>query len=321
MKWTTFKKTQQAGYLFIVLGVLNWSGNFVAARGMAGQIEPSTLNLIRWGLAALLFMPFGWRTFWRERAQVKRFWKELCIIALCGVSLYDTLVFLAGQTCEALNMSLLSTLSPLLTALLCQWLYKEKLQARMYFGIGISTLGIALLVTDGDLTRLLTLHFAKGDLIILATALMSAIYNIVVKKAADSISQATLFMACSLFGTLFIVPIYLFQTGGQLVLPVFTPAIVWTLLYLSIFASILCYLFWNMAVEVLGAPKTALFYYTLPPISAIVAWFTIREPVTGNQIFSGLIILIGILFALYGIPTHKKRPMLPPKKQPAGNFS
>lgn len=55
-----------------------------------------------------------------------------------------------------------------------------------------------------------------------------------------------------------------------------------------------------MAVEAIGASKAALFYYTLPPASAVVAWFVIHELMNMNQVFSGMIILAGIIFALYG---------------------
>ncbi|WP_432734534.1 DMT family transporter [Maridesulfovibrio sp. FT414] len=300
MNWNEFRKTENAGYLFIILGILNWSGNFVAARGLAGTIDPATLNLLRWLLATLVFLPFGIRSFWAERALVAKLWKELTAIAICGISLYDTLVFIAGHTSEALNMSLISTMSPLLTALVAQYFMREKLKPSMYVGIAVSTLGVALLVTDGSLGRLLDMRFAQGDLLILCTAMMSAVYNTVVKKVAGKISQTTLLMSCCLFGTLYIIPLYLWETGGRIVIPEFTYGLVVSLIYLSVFASILCYLFWNMAVEVLGASKASLFYYTLPPASAIVAWFVIHEPVNVNQVVSGMIILAGILFALYG---------------------
>ncbi|WP_320174032.1 DMT family transporter [Maridesulfovibrio sp.] len=300
MKWSEFKKTQKAGYIFIILGILNWSGNFVAARGLAGTIDPATLNLLRWILATLIFLPFGIKAFIKECHLVARYWKELSVIALCGISLYDTLVFIAGETSEALNMSLISTMSPLLTALVAQFFMKEKLKPSMYAGIAVSTFGVALLVTDGSLDALLNMRLAKGDLLILCTAMMSAIYNTVVNKVAGKISQTTLLMSCCLFGSMYIIPLYLWETGGRIAMPEFTYNLVVSLIYLSVFASILCYLFWNMAVEAIGASKAALFYYTLPPASAVVAWFVIHEPVNMNQVFSGMIILAGIIFALYG---------------------
>lgn len=300
MSWNTFKSTQAAGYLFIFLGILNWSGNFVAARGLADSISPATLNLLRWAGATLFFLPFGMKAFMRERHVIMRMWKEMTLLALTGISLYDTVVFMAGRTTEALNMSLIATLSPLLTTLVAQFIFKEKVKPRMYVGIAVSTFGIVMLVTDGNLQRLLAMKFAQGDLLILLTAVMSAVYNTAVSKVAGKISQTALIMSLCIFGTLYLIPLYFWETGGHLELPVFTTNIVLTLLYLAIFASLFCYLFWNAAVQVLGAPKAMLFYYTLPPISALVAWLVIDEPVNRNQILSGLIILAGILFALYG---------------------
>ncbi|UZP66621.1 DMT family transporter [Desulfovibrio mangrovi] len=299
MHWNTFKTTQFAGYLFIILSIINWSGNFVASRGMADMGSPGALNLLRWGLATVLFAPFGIRALWRERAEVLRLFMPLSVIALSGISLFDTLIFLAGHTSEALNMSLISTLSPLLTALTAQCFLRQRFHGRMYVGIAVSFLGVCLLVTNGNLLRLGSMEFAAGDIIILATALMSAIYNHTIKLVADRISQATLLMASCLLGTIYLVPVVLWEGGGSFNLPDMTSTLIWSLLYLAIFASLLCYLLWNMAVQVLGATKTAMFYYTLPPVSGFAAWVVLGEPVGMDQLLSGAIILAGILIALY----------------------
>ncbi|MBG0791289.1 MAG: DMT family transporter [Desulfovibrionaceae bacterium] len=302
MTFKDFRKTQVAGYIFITLGISFWSGNFVAARGLAHDLEPATLNLLRWILTSLIFLPFGCRALWRERKAVLRHWKILSLLALTGISLYDTVVFLAGHTTETLNMSLIATLSPLLTALVAQFMYKERIGRSMYLGIALSSFGVAYLVTGGELERLLTLRFSTGDLLILSTACMSAVYNTAVNKVTGIFSQTTLFFAISLFGTFYLVPLYLWETGGRFILPPISGEVTMSLLYLAVFASIFCFLFWNAAVQILGAPKAMLFYYTLPPVSALVAWFVIDEPVNRTQILSGALILAGILVALYGGP-------------------
>lgn len=299
MNWKTFKTTQAAGYLFISLSIINWSGNFVASRGMAGLVEPGTLNLLRWALATALFAPFGLAAFWRERAEIRRLFLPLSLIALCGISVFDTLIFLAGRTSDALNMSLISTLSPLLTALAAQFFLRQPISGRMYAGIAVSTFGVCLLVTEGSPERLIAMNFASGDLIILLTAVMSVVYNHTIKAVTGVLSQTALLMACCLLGTVYLVPIAMWEGGGTVVLPTMTAGLAWSLVYLAVFASILCYLFWNMAVEVLGATRTSMFYYTLPPVSGAVAWVVLGETVNANQLLSGVIILAGIIFALY----------------------
>jgi len=307
MTFRGFRQTKGAGYVCIMLGILFWSGNFVAARGMAQALAPATLNLLRWVLASLIFLPFGWRALWRERKTVARHWKLLSLLALTGVSLYDTVVFLAGHTTGTLNMSLIATLSPLLTSLIAQFLYKERIGRCMYLGIVVSSFGVAYLVAEGDLHRLLSLRFTPGDLLILSTACMSAVYNTAVNKVAGLFSQTTLFMVISLFGALYLVPMYLWETGGRFTLPPISFDVAMSLLYLAVFASVLCFLFWNAAVQNIGAPKAMLFYYMLPPLSALVAWIVIDEPVNRTQVLSGALILAGILIALYGGSPKKAR--------------
>ncbi|WFS62523.1 DMT family transporter [Pseudodesulfovibrio thermohalotolerans] len=299
MTFRLFRHTQAAGYFFITLGIMFWSGNFVAARGLAQELQPATINLLRWILATLIFLPFGWRAFWREREAVLRHWKVLSLLALTGISLYDTVVFMAGHTTGTLNMSLIATLSPLLTALTAQFLYKERIGHSMYLGIAVSSFGVAYLVTGGQLGRLLSLHFTPGDLLILSTTCMSAVYNTAVSKVANKLSQTTLFLSISLLGTLYLVPLYLWETGGRITLPPISGDVAVSLIYLAVLASILCFLFWNSAVQILGAPKAMLFYYTLPPVSALIAWFVIDEPVNRTQLLSGALILGGIFVALY----------------------
>ncbi|WP_272701719.1 DMT family transporter [Desulfovibrio sp. Fe33] len=299
MNFRCFRHTQTAGYIFIILGITFWSGNFVAARGLAQELPPATTNLLRWILASLIFLPFGWRALWRERKAVVRHWKVLSLLALTGISLYDTAVFLAGQTTGTLNMSLIATLSPLLTSLTAQFLYKERIGHSMYFGIAVSSFGVAYLVTGGQLDRLLSLHFAPGDLLILSTTCMSAVYNTAVSRVAKEFSQTTLFLSISLLGTLYLVPMYLWETGGRFTVPPISGGVAASLIYLAVLASILCFLFWNSAVQILGAPKAMLFYYTLPPVSALIAWLVIDEPVNRTQLLSGALILAGIFVALY----------------------
>jgi len=319
MNWNTFKMTHVAGYLFIVLSIINWSGNFVASRGMASMGDPGTLNLLRWGFATLLFVPFGIRALWQERSEVIKLFIPLSVIALCGISLFDTLIFLAGHTSAALNMSLISTLSPLLTALTAQCFLGEKFHSRMYVGIGVSFLGVCLLVTNGDLMRLATMEFASGDIIILMTALMSAVYNHTLKLVTDRVSQTTLLMAICLLGSIYLIPVALWEGGGTIVMPEMSSALVWSLVYLAVFASLLCYLLWNMAVQVLGATKTAMFYYTLPPVSGFAAWLVLGEPVTVAQLLSGGIILAGIIIALYAKTPRWMRIKVAPHEQFAQN--
>lgn len=290
--------TQAFGYVLIVLSVLNWSGNFVAARAMADTFPPAALNLIRWTIATLAFLPFGIGPLWRERKAALSVLPGMCIIALFGISLFDMFTFVAGQTTATLNMSLISTLSPVLTFILAHFLLGEELNIRTMLGIVVSMFGVVVLVTGGDLAQLFSLQFSHGDLLMLCCACMSAFYNTTVKRVARKLSQSALLMGTFTLGVIFFVPMYLWEASHGAVIPEITAEIWGILLYLGVCASVLCYLFWNMAVAIIGAGRTTLFYYTIPFCSGLLAWALLGETVNRAQLYSGLLIFSGIVICL-----------------------
>lgn len=298
-----FKSSQAFGFVLIALAVANWSGNFVVARGLS-DFPPATLNLIRWIIAAVVLFPFGIKPLIREWHAVRPLLLELFLLALVGISLFDVAIFKAGHTTEALNMSLLSCMSPFLTAIVARIFLGEECSAKMMAGIFVSAIGICVLVTDGDLMRLATMKFATGDLLMLAVAFMSAIYNVMVKRVSGKISQITLLMVTFIFGVLTLIPMWMWETREAVVMPEFTPNVLWALAYLGVIASVFCYLWWNMAVEIIGASKTTLFYYAIPFCSGVQAWIFLGETVSAMQFVAGGIIFSGIILSL--MPSRRR---------------
>ena len=50
---------------YLLIATALWAGNAIAGRGVvaSGAVSPITLSAVRWGLAALLLLPFGWAVF------------------------------------------------------------------------------------------------------------------------------------------------------------------------------------------------------------------------------------------------------------------
>ena len=65
------------------------------------------------------------------------------------------------------------------------------------------------------------------------------------------------------------------------------------LLYISIFATVLGYLFWINGVKNLGAARTSVFYNLLPVFAAIVSYL-FGQPLTLDQILGMVVVLAGL---------------------------
>ena len=152
------------GYLFALLATVVWSGNFVVARGLAGALSPVELSFWRWSIAFLTILPFAGRSLLRSLPLVRGTWGKVILMALLGITCFNTFIYQAGHTTDATNMSLLATASPIVMAAIAHLFLRERLSRFQFFGLCGALCGVIILVSRGRLGTLLGLRFAQGDL-------------------------------------------------------------------------------------------------------------------------------------------------------------
>jgi hypothetical protein len=101
------QQNQQAlpGYLFAIGATALWSGNFIIARGLNESIPPISLAFWRWVVAVIVFLPFALKPLIAQRDVLKEHISYLAITAFLGITTFNTLIYLAGHTTTALNLS------------------------------------------------------------------------------------------------------------------------------------------------------------------------------------------------------------------------
>ena len=62
-----------------------WSSNHLIARLAYGVLTPHVLALGRWLLAVALMLPFVGAVLWRQRAALRREWRQLMVLGVCGM--------------------------------------------------------------------------------------------------------------------------------------------------------------------------------------------------------------------------------------------
>ena len=99
--------------------------------------------------------------------------------------------------------------------------------------------------------------------------------------------------ALMIVGWLGMIPVYLFAgVEGLAVAPV--PATVGAVFYLGAVASILCFVFWNMGVEAIGAARAGLFAHLYPLFAAVLAVFFLGETLRTYHFLGGAMIFLGL---------------------------
>ena len=289
------------GALFALLAVILWSGNFVVARALHHRISPVSLSFLRWFTATVFLFPIAYKKLKAEWRSLLPHLRYLCFTALAGVTVFNTLVYVAGRYTTAINLALIgTTASPVFVFLISALLLKQSLTRLQYIGITFCIAGILLLLSKGSWEQLSRFHFTAGDWWILGAALSFAIYTLLVRKKPPQLSPTVYLFSIFFIGTLFLLPAFLIDRYYAATIEWNGP-LIGSLFYLGIGASVLAFLFWNISIRTMGAAKTALFGNLIPVFSSIEAALILGESFSPVALVSFLIILAGILIANFSI--------------------
>jgi drug/metabolite transporter (DMT)-like permease len=105
-------KRDSAGYVYAILATAIWSGNFVIARGLSDSISPVNLAFFRWATALVFFLPFALKSLIKDIKIVRGNLLYFTLTSILGVTLFNTLIYFAGHTSTAMNLSLISITFP-----------------------------------------------------------------------------------------------------------------------------------------------------------------------------------------------------------------
>ncbi len=286
------------GYIFAIGATAIWSANFIIARGLSDSISPITLAFWRWIVAVLVFLPFALKKLILEWSIVKKHIPYLILTAFLGITTFNTLVYFAGHTTTAINLSLISITFPIFIIILSRLFFKDLFTLNKAIGILLVAAGVVSLITKGDFSKLLNLSFAIGDLWMLIASIIFAFYSIILRRKPEELSIWTLQLSTFILGLIMLFPFFILDTQISTP-PVFEIKIILAIFYVGIFASLSAFVLWNKAVAAVGPSKAGMVYYTLPLFSGFLAWYFLGEEISIVHFYSMLLIVPGILLANY----------------------
>lgn len=291
------KKNLYTGIGLAVLAAIIWSGNFIVARGVFKDIPPVTLNFFRWLTACIVIFPFAFKQFYAQRIVVLQHWKYLFWVALTGIAMFNTFVYMAGHYTSAINMALIGTTSsPVIATFLAAAFLNEKIRPLRIIGLLICATGIVILLSKGSLETLMNFRFSTGDWWMLLGATFFAIYNTLVRRKPATISSLNFLFVCFLSGTVMLLPFSVWEMHDHAPL-VWNIKLISVIAYIGIGASVISYFCWNLSIARLGSSRTALFGNLIPVFSAVEAVVILHERLLLIHVVSGLIVITGLVIA------------------------
>lgn len=263
-------------YLMLSGSALFWSGNFVLGRAFAFDIPPLTFSYWRWLIALLVFLPFGLRALLADWPVIRQHLRWMILVGVLGVAGFNTFIYLGLQHTTVTNALLINSFIPILILLLTGIMRLGALSRMQLLGILISTLGMLMLVMRGDVQRLLSLTFNRGDLWILLAAFDWAIYSIALRWRPTGLSSSGFLLGSMIVGVTVMTPLVWLSGPAQPAL-LMDASKVFAILYVALFASIFAFLLWNQGIKQVGPAIGGQFIHLMPVFGAMMAMMFLGE--------------------------------------------
>ena len=284
-------------YMALSLASLFWSGNFIVGRALRDDVTPVTLNFWRWFIALLILAPVCIPAIVKQRSLIARCWRLIVLLGITGIAAFHICVYQALRDTTAINALLFLSLTPV-TIVIGSWLmYRDPVTRRQAAGIAISLSGAVVIICHGEVVRLVTLKFNHGDLWMLAAMLLWAVYSVALKTKPPQLAQKSMLGATVMVGVTVMLPLYF--SVGQPAIGLLKSGVgpLFGLLYISLFASVLSYFFWNRGLHDIGPNKAGVFLHLMPLFGAVLSLLFLGEGLRLYHLAGAIFIFSGIMLS------------------------
>jgi drug/metabolite transporter (DMT)-like permease len=169
----------------------------------------------------------------------------------------------------------------------------EKINFNQILGVFFSLVGVVIIVTRLDLTKLINLDLNKGDLWLLIAMLSWAIYSTMLRTYKIQLKNITFISIIVSIGLIFLLPQFIFEYKNHQIIQFNLPVILITS-YVVLFAGLGAYIFWNKGVSIIGPNKAGIFLHLMPVFSSVMAIFILNEKLMRFHIIGAVVIITGI---------------------------
>ena len=282
-----------SAYTLLTLAILIWGGNFVVGRWANLDVPPVALSFWRHVLAAALVLPFVIGALRRDWPVVRSRLGAVAAMSLFFVA-GNTFVYFSILHTSVVNAALINAGVPVAAAFFSWLILRDLVNRWQMLGIGVSFVGIAVVVTRADLGLLLRLQFGWGDIFMLAAITCWALYMVLLKRAKLALSPWTVLLVLSAGGVIWLAPAYAAEiAGGQ--------GMAWTwraaasLLYVALFSTIIGWACWNAGTLRIGPNRASAFMCLHPVFGSALGMMFFDEAIRGFHIAGTVLVLIGVV--------------------------
>jgi len=295
------------GYAAAAVTVLIWASYPVATRAaVTGSFAPQELVTLRFGVGALLFLPYlllHLRTIGRDA------WLRGVPLALFQGAGMGALVICGLKFAPANHQAALGPgVVPALVALLGFVIFARRPSARVVTGAVVCAIGALALICSRAPEQ--TPAALTGDVMFLAASVLGALYALQLRNwGVGAIQAAAMVMV---YSGMVVVPWHLCSASAPLwrVAPL---ELIWQTLWQGVLIGCVALIALNHAITRLGAERSTALVALVPVLTAILGFLFLGEVPSTAEIAAILAISVGVSIGAWrsygGSPASSSAPM------------
>ena len=221
-------------------------------------------------------MPFTYKEIYYNLPVIKKNWLIISFMGLITISTFNSVVYFALNHTQVINAVLVLAAIPAATIALSSLMNIEKTNIYQLLGLLLSIIGIGSVISSGDIQKITSLNFNKGDVWMLVCVITWSLYSTLLKKNKFKFSQFTLIQLMVTAGLFFLIPQLFYEKSIGLEIN-FNKAFFIILFYVVVFPAMAAYYCWQKGVEIIGPNRSSMFIQLMPLFSAIMAIIIFKE--------------------------------------------
>lgn len=281
----------------VVLAMVFYGISFPVTKVALKEYNPVTLITLRLVVSSFILMTCNVLLYGKRSIPLKKDIPLFLSIALFQPFLYFLLETYGLRSVSAAVSSLIIATIPVFTPVISRVFIREKLTLFNFAGLVLSFAGVFLLVVFSDSNTAEKSFTVQGLLLLFGSVFAAVFYTIIVKKIPYKYSALTITAVQNTFGLFFFIPVFLCLEAKDFLTVVPSTNTIISIVFLSVFASSLAFIFLNYGIQKLGPARTNGFINLVPVVTAFVSFVFFKEYFSIFKIAGMAVILAGVLLA------------------------
>ena len=273
------KQSNFLAYIFLLLTVTFWAGNFVVGKFASFyNVPPFSLNFYRWLFAWLILMPFTISEIINKREYIISNYKIFLVLGITSITIFNSIVYYSLNFTQVISGVLMISTIPVMIMFFSSILKIEKTNLFQIIGVILSIAGVIIIITKANFEILKSLNFNKGDITMVLAMFSWALYSTLLKRQKYELSQISLLQVVISFGLIFLIPIYFIEYQIGFRINIDMPFIL-ILSYVVLFPGLASFILWIKGIALIGANKAGIYLHLMPVLATILAMLIYKEQI------------------------------------------